>query len=453
MGVKNEVFLVVTDLTDFYVNNAVQTIIDKLPDDDSREIFQQELEEIGRQGIHSLMSGQGFEEELKQGAISAAKYAATHYTKEALENVAAKMPEGYARSIVEEDLCELTVNGISSICDGADMESVINDIEMHFSLRTKNFLKLQSEKIGDSWIDSIAGEFKDKGRGKGRTRKNREINNISGHIKRNLHANIAINLEELWQGNKDLPTALGDIATDTAEAAAIDYVEEKAKKIGDDILKNVTQKASKEIVSRIEDKTIKSITKKGLKQLSSVDGVVEVGKCIAKFLDGDLDRAELMQTVTDKAADYVTLIAEKIATGMAVGVGAGPAAPVIGYLAGYVAGNLLRQAAAPFINAARKAKWAKERYEQVHALSEQSIKQMQEQRHMFEQETARLFGKRQKLIDESIMAIDAAMESRDVDTIAAALDRISHEFGGCNKLSTFEEFDDFMLNGEEEINW
>ena len=450
---KNEVFTVVTDLTDFYVNNAVQAMMDKLPDDDSREIFQQELEQIGKQGINSLISGEGFEEELKHGAVSAAKYAATHYAKEALENVATKMPEGYVKSIVEEDLCELTVSGISSICDGADMDSVINDIETHFSLKTKNYLKSQSEKIGDSWIDSIAGEFKDKGRGKGRTRRNREIANISGHIKRNLHVNIAINLEELWQGNKDLPTALGDIAADTAEAVVIDYVEEKAKQIGDDILKNVTQKASKEIVSRIEDKAIKGIAKKGLKQLSSVDGVVEVGKCIGKFLDGELDRAELMQTVTDRAADYVALIAEKLATGIAAGVGAGPAAPVIGYLAGYVAGNLLRQVVAPFINAARKAKWAKERYEQVHALSEQSIKQMQEQRRLFEQETAKLFRDRQKLIDESLGAIDDAIKAQDVNKASMALDKISQEFGKTNKLSTFEEFDAFIMNGEGEITW
>ena len=451
MGVKNEVFTVVTDLTDFYVNNAVQAMMDKLPDDDSREIFQQELEQIGKQGIHSLISGQGFEEELKQGAVSAAKYAATHYAKEALENVAARMPEGYARSIVEEDLHELTVSGISSICDGADMDSVINDIETHFSVKTKNFLKSQSEKIGDSWIDSIASGFKDKGRGKGRTRRNREINNISGHIKRNLHANIAINMEELWQGNKDLPTALEDIVTNTAEEVVIDYVEEKAKQIGDDILKNVTKKASKEIVSRIEDKALKGIAKKGLKQLSSVDGFVEVGKCIGKFLDGELDRAELMQTVTDKAADYVTMVAEKLATALAVE--AGPAAPIIGYLAGYVAGNFVRQAVAPFINAARKAKWAKERYEQVHALSKQSIKQMQEQRRLFEQETATLFSNRQKLIDESLEAIDDAIKAQDVNKASIALNRISQEFGKTNKLSTFEEFDAFVMSGEGEITW
>lgn len=131
----------------------------------------------------------------------------------------------------------------------------------------------------------------------------------------------------------------------------------------------------------------------------------------------------------------------------------GAAAPVIGYIAGYVAGNLIREAVAPFVNAARKAKWAKERYEKIYELSDQAVRQMQEQRFLFEQETAKLFNNRQKLIDESIFALDQAVKTKDANVASAALDKISREFGNGNKLVTFEEFDDFIMNGKEELYW
>ena len=78
---------------------------------------------------------------------------------------------------------------------------------------------------------------------------------------------------------------------------------------------------------------------------------------------------------------------------------------------------------------------------------------MQEQRFLFEQETAKLFNNRQKLIDESIFALDQAVKTKNANVASAALDKISREFGNGNKLVTFEEFDDFIMNGKEELYW
>ena len=455
---KNEVLSMVTELTDFYVNSAVQSVMDKLPDDIGKEEFQSELENIARQGISSVLNGQAFENELKKGVMCAARWSATHYTERILTTIADKMPSGAGQEIVHGELQKLVKNGISEICSGADMDAVIGNVEACFSYKTKEFLKEESKKIGADWIDSIAGGFKEKGRGKGRSRTNRRIDNISGHLKNHLFANIGRNFDELWGGNKNLPTALGDIVADTATNAVIDIAQEQAVKMGNDFLKSATQNIQKELVSRIENKSLKKLANKGLKEISNLDGVLEfaqdakaIGGYIEKFLDGEINRADLMQNISDKAANSVSVAVEKVATVLAFETGT--AAPIIGYIAGYVAGNLIREAVAPFVNAARKVKWAKERYEKIHELSEQAVRQMQEQRFLFEQETAKLFNNRQKLIDESIFALDQAVKTKNANVASAALDKISREFGNGNKLVTFEEFDDFIMNGKEELYW
>lgn len=177
----------------------------------------------------------------------------------------------------------------------------------------------------------------------------------------------------------------------------------------------------------------------------------DVGSDFMQYLDGKIDGVDLVQRVTEKTADAVSTAVEKFVTVLAAETGT--AAPVIGYMAGYIAGNLIRGAVAPFLNAARNKKWAKERYEKVHAMSEAAIEQMQEQRRLFEEETAKLLGKRKEVIDNSFNALNQAIVANDVNAASNALNQISKEFGKENKLSTFEEFDDFIMNGEGELTW
>ena len=120
---KNEVLSMVTELTDFYVNSAVQSVMDKLPDDIGKEEFQSELENIARQGISSVLNGQAFENELKKGVMCAARWSATHYTERILTTIADKMPSGAGQEIVHGELQKLVKNGISEICSGADMDA------------------------------------------------------------------------------------------------------------------------------------------------------------------------------------------------------------------------------------------------------------------------------------------------------------------------------------------
>ncbi len=452
---KNEVLATVADMTDFYVNRALQGVMEQMSSVKEQETFQSELQNIANENISALFNGVDFESSLKQSAIQAAQLTATTYTKDILSRVVDKLPNGKSKEIVQETLSNLVDSGIEAICDGSDMDDVFNQMETQLSIKTKEYLKTESAKIGESWIDSLAGNFKDKGRGKGGTKKNRNINAFSGHIKTQLAMNISENLDALWQGNKDLPTAFGDVAFDTAVNAAEDFVKDKAEEIGNKVLKSVTKTVEKELVKQIENKAVKGALNAGLKKVSNVQGLMELkdaGTDIMNYLDGKMSGIDLVQSLTDRTAEAVSTVVEKLVTALALPE-TGTAAPAIGYAAGYIASSFIRGAIAPILNAARRKKWAKERYEQVHAMSEIAIKRMQEQRRLFEAEVENLLGKRQVVIDDSFHALNKAIISNDVNAASAALNKISKEFGGNNKLSTFEEFDDFIMNGEGEITW
>ena len=457
---KNEVFATVTEITNYYVNNALQTVVDNLPTIEDKEKFQANLKRITDEGFRMAVDRQDFDVALRQGTITAARLAAETYTEEVLHKVADKLSDGHAKDYVESVLQELSGNGIASICNGADMEAVMENMEVQLSHATKEYLKKESQRLGSTWINSITDGFKDKGRGKGRTTKNRAIKKLSDSINAHLYANISNNLDELWQGNKSFPTALKDVALGVAEGTAVDFATEKSKEIANNVLKTTTKKLQKEIVAQIGDKTLKKYASKGLKKISSLDGIVDtiqdvkaITECVGAFLDGRIDRTEFMQNITDKAANAVSEGIEKIATVLAVEFGAGPLAPIVGQTAGYVAGCVIRKAVAPFINAARRAKAAKEHYELIHELSQQSIIQMREQRRLFEQEVEKMLSCRQDMIEKNLSQITNAIVHNDANKAASALNNISKEFGGNNKLSTFEEFDDFVLNSDEEIVW
>ena len=173
------------------------------------------------------------------------------------------------------------------------------------------------------------------------------------------------------------------------------------------------------------------------------------GRDIEKFLGGQMDRADLMVSLADKAENYIEDTFTKMATVYAAEFG--PLAPEIGKLGGYIAANMFREFVSPFVNAAVEAKRARKEYEELHEIIEASIQQMRLQREQFEKATAELFARRQNLIDNSFQELDAA---GDVNQKSAALNKIAGEFNGGKGLTvkTLDEFEEFM-NNDEEFLW
>lgn len=79
---------------------------------------------------------------------------------------------------------------------------------------------------------------------------------------------------------------------------------------------------------------------------------------------------------------YISKKVNQVVTAVALEI-SGSFAPVIGEMAAEIVCGMFRDTVAPFINAARRAQMAREKYEQLHELYEESIRQMEIQRKKF----------------------------------------------------------------------
>ena len=248
--------------------------------------------------------------------------------------------------------------------------------------------------------------------------------------------------------------------------AVIDEIKGDVKKQVDKGIQRIADKVQQDFISKIGNDTLRDATSATLGKLASVDGLIgafksvqgasglihqtfgEMGRDIEKFIGGEMTRADLMDSMAQRAESCISATFSKMATTAAAEFG--PLAPVIGEVAGYIAGKMFREAVAPFINAARKAQMAREKYERLHALYEESNAQMRLQRQQFERETAELFEHRQQLIDDCFEVLDGSISVETIseekaNKISAALDRLARNVSGGNGLQ-FQTKDEFITH-------
>lgn len=262
-----------------------------------------------------------------------------------------------------------------------------------------------------------------------------------------------------------LDTALSEFGN-----AALEEIKGEVKSKVNEQIQKVADKVQKKFVDKIGDDILRDASTKTLKKVASVDGLIgafrsiqgnagllketlgEAGRDIEKFLGGQMDRADLMVSLANRAEKYISDTFTKMVTAVAAAE-FGPLATKIGEFGGYIAANLFREAVAPFINAAQRAKMAREKYFELHEIYENAIKQMQIQRENFERATAELFAHRKDLIDKCFAELDAAISVENVNKASRAFDTMSKEFTGGKglKFQSQDEFDDFILNSNEEL--
>lgn len=230
----------------------------------------------------------------------------------------------------------------------------------------------------------------------------------------------------------------------------------QGQQMSEEVIHAVIQRVQDKLYDEIDETDLHSDAPNTLREYTINDKALlkatigDISSDFEKFVGGQMDRIELMESTTDKAANYIYTVVEKTVTGLATAE-FGVLAPKIGALAGYVAGGLFRDAAAPFINAAKRAKFVRERYETLHGFYEQAIITMQQQRQTFEFETTALFERRQVLIEECFQELDSALTNSDVDKASNALNKISNEFGRELTFKAKKDFDEFILNSDDDL--
>lgn len=242
-----------------------------------------------------------------------------------------------------------------------------------------------------------------------------------------------------------------------------DEVKGEVKQQVDKAIQSVATTVQKKFINKIGDKTLRNASTKVLGKLSSFDGIVdafksikgnsgllhktfgEMGRDIEKFISGQMDRADLMQSIADKAENYISDTVEKMATVLASEFG--PLAPVIGEMAAKIAGEMFRNVVAPFLNAAKKAKMAREKYFELHGLYEEAIAQMESRRKQFIEKMTEIFGQQEQLIEKSLYELENALGVNDSEKITAALNDIASGIGGQElEVKSFGDFKDRTKN-------
>lgn len=252
-----------------------------------------------------------------------------------------------------------------------------------------------------------------------------------------------------------LDTALSEFGN-----AALEEIKGEVKSKVNEQIQKVADKVQKKFVDKIGDKILRDASTKTLSKLSSFDGIVgafksakgdsgllhqtygEMGRDIEKFIGGKMTRADLMESLADKAENYISKKVNQVVTTVALEI-AGPFAPIIGEMAAEIVCEMFRDTVAPFINAARRAQMAREKYEKLHEIYEEAIRQMQIRRQKFIEQTAKLFGEQEELIEKSLTDLNDAFGVNDHEKVTAALGTIASGIGGQElDIKSFDDFKD-----------
>ena len=183
--------------------------------------------------------------------------------------------------------------------------------------------------------------------------------------------------------------------------------------------------------------------------------VVNIGADIKNFVAGKIPKSVFIESMANNVSGFVSKIVKGITIFTAGLMGTPFGAPFeliewMGTFAGAVASKIFCAVFDPLVKYFRKQE-AKKEFEFLHNFYEASILEMQKQREIFESATAQLFKNRQNLIDSCLKKLDDSFNSKDADELSKSLEKIAASFGGELKFKNFAEFDNFMLNSDEEL--
>lgn len=183
--------------------------------------------------------------------------------------------------------------------------------------------------------------------------------------------------------------------------------------------------------------------------------IAKMTSSIKKYIKGEIPRSEFFESMINESAEIVSKIVQNFTSGTVYATSFLIGAPLpervteaIGLLAGTIAGKIFCVAFQPCVSFARK-KEMMTRYNELHEFYQEMMIHLRGQREHFRQEVSFLFQQRQELAE---MVFEMLEESKDVDEISKALNNLAVNVSGRGlRFGTYNEFEDFILNSNEEL--
>lgn len=281
--------------------------------------------------------------------------------------------------------------------------------------------------------------------GKGSRKINKHIDALGGEAADSLAGNFTNNVMDVVAGNKDIETAVKDIAVDTAKDTACNYLEKHGAELAKEGIETITKEVAKRMGNQAAKEAVLAAGSKlaNVNTITAVAGaVIDIGTSFKAYLDGKITKAQLLRQIGERGSAACVSSVWGIAGGM---VG-GPVGAAIGSMVGYMASSMLYGSV---LQAFEDEEAARQRAAQTHAFCEAAIASMRRERAEFERQTQELFRKRDEAAHRCFEAMDKAILTNDFNKFSQGLNEIAKSFGKELQFTTFEEFDAFMESDED----
>jgi len=166
---------------------------------------------------------------------------------------------------------------------------------------------------------------------------------------------------------------------------------------------------------------------------------INVSKSIIKYTKGEISLEEMTLEMGKNGAQSVS----GLYFGIAGGVVGGPVGALVGSMAGYMIANISYQTV---VDAIQSAKLAKEQYEKLKPIYEESIAQMERMEKEFRLLMHQYFKETNTYIDKSFKFINSALISGDTETMSVGVINLVSIFGKNLEVMTYSEFNEFMAD-------
>lgn len=202
------------------------------------------------------------------------------------------------------------------------------------------------------------------------------------------------------------------------------------------------------IKTGISGSVTKAFTKSNA-HLAIAAGIIQSGKSLASYINGDIDRDQLLNdvshtAVTGASAFYYGALGQLVIPVPILGA-------FIGSTVGYFIGNMLHQSGLIGLGETAVVEASRKRREQVQAICLEAIPLMQENRLQLELLLEKHFTDTSKTFSNAFDGIEKALISWSPDEFTCELEKINNTFGISLPFKTFDEFDEFMQSDADFI--
>ena len=175
--------------------------------------------------------------------------------------------------------------------------------------------------------------------------------------------------------------------------------------------------------------------------------LVETGLTVYRWVKGEIDAAEALESLSTTAITTVSGIGTGATAGLLVG---GPWGALFGSIVGFFVSSHLCQVSLSITRDARLKAEEAERASMLHAAAQE---QLRERRYEFQTILRERLGERAQAFNSMIADIEKGLDDDRPEASVEAIANLAATLGFVFEFETFEDFDRFMTDSDEPLSF